>query len=244
MTDQAGLVLLGNVIGSSRESVGATVWLRDLVAQLDEAYATRRLAPFGFTQGDELQGLLAPDADPIEAVLLAALGSEQRDMRWVAVRGYVDIDPGAGNAPATERTGPAFVAARQTMAAARAARDRLVIVTGQPDVDELLADLCPALADLLADLTGRQRLVARLALIDDLRQSEVADRLSVRRATISVSFSRARIRSLQRLVAGIRRVYATASRPRLPDDLRNGVDLEDVVWPGPRGERSARPGCG
>jgi DNA-directed RNA polymerase specialized sigma24 family protein len=135
-------------------------------------------------------------------------------MRWVAVRGPVDIDPGAGNAPATERTGPAFVAAREAMAAARAARDRLVIVTGQPEVDELLADLCPALADLLEDLTGRQRLVARLALIDDLRQSEVADRLHVRRATISVSFSRARIRSLQRLVAGVRRVYATGPRPQ------------------------------
>jgi DNA-directed RNA polymerase specialized sigma24 family protein len=81
-------------------------------------------------------------------------------------------------------------------------------------VDELLADLCPALADLLEDLTGRQRLVARLALIDDLRQSEVADRLHVRRATISVSFSRARIRSLQRLVAGVRRVYATGPRPQ------------------------------
>ena len=214
MTDQTGLVLLGNVIGSNRDSVGATVWLRELVAQLDEAYAARHLAPFGFTQGDELQGLLAPEADPIEAVLLAALGPEQRDMRWVAVRGPVDIDPGAGNAPATERTGPAFVAAREAMAAARAARDRLVIVTGQPEVDELLADLCPALADLLEDLTGRQRLVARLALIDDLRQSEVADRLHVRRATISVSFSRARIRSLQRLVAGVRRVYATGPRPQ------------------------------
>ena len=78
-------------------------------------------------------------------------------------------------------------------------------------MDELLAYLCPALADLLDALTGRQRLVARLALIDDLRQSEVADRLSVRRATISVSFSRARIRSLQRLVAGIRRVYSSGS---------------------------------
>ena len=79
------------------------------------------------------------------------------------------------------------------------------------NVDELLADLCPVLSDLLEDLTARQRLVARMALIDDLRQSAVADRLNVRRATISVSFSRARIRSLQRLVAGIRRVYRSGS---------------------------------
>jgi predicted DNA-binding protein (UPF0251 family) len=59
-----------------------------------------------------------------------------------------------------------------------------------------------------------------LALIEDLRQSEVADRLKVRRATISVSFSRARVRSLQRLVAGIRRVYASGSGDpwRVPTD--------------------------
>ena len=220
MTEQMGLVLFGDVVGSRRDSVGSTTWLRELVGQLDGAYAGSRLAPFGFTQGDELQGLLAPEADPIEAVLLAALGSEQRHMRWVAVRGSVDVDPGVGDAPATERTWPAFVAARETIAAARAGRDRLVVVTWQPDVDELLAYLCPALADLLDALTGRQRLVARLALIDDLRQSEVADLLSVRRATISVSFSRARIRSLQRLVAGIRRVYSSGSSDPWRDSKR------------------------
>jgi DNA-directed RNA polymerase specialized sigma24 family protein len=220
MTNQPALVLFGDVVGSRRDSLGSTAWLRDLVSQLDEVYAGSRLAPFGFTQGDELQGLLAPQADPMKAVLLAALGPEQRQMRWVALRGSVDVDPGAGDAPATERTGPAFVAARETIAAARAARDRLVIVTGQPDVDALLADLCPALTDLLEALTGRQRLVARLALIDNLRQSEVADRLGVRRATISVSFSRARVRSLQRLVAGIRRVYSSGSSDPWQDVTR------------------------
>jgi DNA-directed RNA polymerase specialized sigma24 family protein len=222
VTDQQGLVLFGDVVGSRRDSVGSTAWLRELVGRLDEAYAGRRLAPFGFTQGDELQGLLAADADPIKAVLLAALGSDERRMRWVAVRGAVYLDPGASDAPATERTGPAFVMAREKIAAARAAHDRLVIVTGQPDVDALLADLCPSLADLLEGLTGRQRMVARLALIDELRQSEVADRLNVRRATISVSFSRARIRSLQHLVAGIRRVYSSASSDPWRDGTSGG----------------------
>ncbi len=89
-------------------------------------------------------------------------------------------------------------------------------------MDELLAELAPALVDMLDGLTERQRTVARMALIDDLRQSEVADRLNVRRATISVSFSRARVRSLQRLVAGIRRVYSSGSGDRwqaaVPDE--------------------------
>jgi RNA polymerase sigma factor (sigma-70 family) len=209
MTEHPGLVLFGDVVGSRRDSSGSTAWLRDLVAELDAVYGERRLSRFGFTQGDELQGLLAPAADPFTAVLYAALGAGGRRMRWVAVRGAVDEDSAAGEAPATERTGSAFVLARKAIEEARTGHERLVVITGLPETDALLADLTPALVDLLDDLTDRQRLVARLALIDDLRQSEVAERLSVRRATISVSFSRARVRSLQRLVAGIRRVYSS-----------------------------------
>jgi DNA-directed RNA polymerase specialized sigma24 family protein len=129
-------------------------------------------------------------------------------MRWVVVRGQVDPDATEGKAPATERTGAAFIRARAAIDAARTGHERLVILTGDHEVDELLADLAPALVDLLDGLTERQRTVARLAVIDDLRQSEVADRLKVRRATVSVAFSRARIRSLHRLVAGLRLVYA------------------------------------
>jgi DNA-directed RNA polymerase specialized sigma24 family protein len=228
MTDSVGLVLFGDVVGSRHDSAGSTAWLRELVAELDGAYGDERLAPFGFTQGDELQGLLAPAADPLGAVLRAALGPRGRRMRWVAALGQIDADTSGGKAPATEWTGPAFVRARDSMEAARTGRERLVVLTGQDDVDGLLADLAPALVDLLDGLTERQRTVARLALIDDLSQSEVADRLGVRRATVSVSFSRARVRSIQRLVAGIRRVYASglgdpwraaagpAGRPSLP----------------------------
>ena len=211
MTSGIGLVLLGDVVGSRHDSAGSTACLRDLVAELDSAYGDERLAPFGFTQGDQLQGLLAPATDPLPAVLRAALGPGRRHMRWVVVRGEVDEDPIGGKAPATERSGPAFVLARETIDALRSGHERLVISTGQADVDSLLADLAPALVDMLDGLTERQRTVARLALIDEMRQSEVADRLKVRRATISVSFSRARVRSLQRLVAGMRRVYASSS---------------------------------
>jgi DNA-directed RNA polymerase specialized sigma24 family protein len=211
MTDVPGIVLFGDVVGSRHDSAGSTAWLRALVLELDSAYGDQRLAPFGFTQGDELQGLLTPAADPFTAILRAALGPEGRQMRWVVARGQVDDDATAGDAPATERTGQAFVTAREAIQEARSNHERLVVLTGKADVDSLLADLAPALAVMLDGLTARQRTVARLALIEDLRQSEVADRLNVRRATISVSFSRARVRPLQRLVAGIRRVYASGS---------------------------------
>lgn len=213
MAGSPGLVLFGDVVESHRDSAGSTAWLRDLVAELDLAYAGERLAVFGFTQGDELEGLLLPGADPLTAVLRAALAPGGRRMRWVVVRAEVDPDETEGKAPATERTGAAFVKARAAMDGARSSHERLVILTGEAGVDRLLEDLAPALVDLLDGLTERQRTVARLALIDDLRQSEVADRLKIRRATVSVAFSRARIRTLQRFVAGMRLVYSA-----------NGVD--------------------
>ena len=208
MTSSLGLVLFGDVVESRRDSAGSTAWLRDLVAELDATYADQRLAAFGFTQGDELEGLLLPGADPLTAVLRAALAPGGRRMRWVVVRGEVDVDATEGKAPATERTGAAFVKARAAMDGARTGHDRLVIQTGEASVDALLGNFAPALVDLLDGLTERQRTVARLAVIDDLRQSEVADRLKIRRATVSVAFSRARVRSLQRFVAGMRLVYA------------------------------------
>lgn len=206
MDEIQGLVVFGDVVGSRRNASASADWLRGLVEELDAAYGEQRLAPFGFTQGDELQGLLVADADPLVAVLHAALGPAARPIRWACVKG--GVDPGEG--PATQRTGRAFVGARDAIEAARAGHERLVIVTGRSEVDDLLAGMTPALADLLEGLTQRQRDVARLALIEGLRQSEVAERLGVRRATISVSFGRARVQSVQRLVAAIRMVYASA----------------------------------
>lgn len=203
---QTGLVVLGDVVGSRRDGAGATSWLRDLVVELTQTYGDVLLADFAFTQGNELHGLLAPDADPLPAVLRAALSAERRKVRWVVVRG--PIDPGEG--PAIERTGEAFAAARRTVEAARLARDRLVVETGNVGPDALLNDMAPALIDLLDGLTPTQREVARLALIDGLRQSEIADRLGKRRATVSVSFARSKVVPLARLVAAMRRVWTEA----------------------------------
>lgn len=202
-----GLVLLGDVVAARRDPLGAAAWLRDLVGGLDELYGAECLAPFAFTQGDELQGLLVPTADPFRAILHATLEPHPRRMRWVAVRG--PVDPGEG--PATQRTGEAFLIARDRMEQARREREAFGVVVGAPEPDLLLADLAPVLADLLERLTERQRLVARLALVEELRQAEVAERLGVRRATISISFSRAAVGSLRRLLSASRHVYETAA---------------------------------
>ena len=199
------IVLFGDVIRSRRNATGSTTWLRTLTAELSGVWPTQaRLAPFEFTQGDELQGLLAPDADPLLAVLHASLHPERHPMRWVVVAG--DVDPGTG--PATQRTGPAYLRARERLAEASARRDNLVMWSGDPRTDALLDRLAPLLAELLGDLTERQVAIGRLLIIEGLRQSEVADRLHVSRATVSVATDRAHIRSITRLASALRELFA------------------------------------
>jgi RNA polymerase sigma factor (sigma-70 family) len=204
MEEIPALVVVGSAADARRDRIGTAEWLRELAGELDEAFVSSRLASFGVAQGDELWGLLAPDADPLPAVLRAALGPRARRMRWVAIRGHVD--PGEGSA--AERGGRAVNAAREAMKEARCRQERLILRTGSAETDVLLSELTPVLADLLEGLTTRQREVARLALVEGLRQSAVAERLGVRRATISVSFGRARVGSMARLLSAIRRVSA------------------------------------
>lgn len=199
------IVLFGDVIRSRRNSAGSTSWLRTLAAELEAAYPSpTRLANFEFTQGDELQGLLVPGADPFPAILRAWLHPERAPMRWVVVAG--EVDPGTG--PATQRTGPAFLAARARLAEAATRRDLFLMSTGTDDADRLLDNLAPLLAELLADLTIRQRVVGRLVLVDRLRRSEAAERLGVSRATVSVVANRAHLRSIERLAEAIRTIFA------------------------------------
>jgi predicted DNA-binding protein (UPF0251 family) len=197
-------VLFGDVVDSRRDP-GSTDWLRALCADLDGAYPREsRLAAFGFTQGDEIQGLLAPGADPFQAVVRASLDPAARSLRWAVVFG--DVEPGTG--PATERTGPAFHAAREGIAHARASREGLVAVSGDRVADERLADLGPLLPALLAELTPRQREVARLIVVDRLRRSDAAEHLGVSRATVSVIADRARVRHLEGLTRVLAAIFA------------------------------------
>ena len=202
------LVLFGDVIRSRREPIAATAWLRVLTEDLTEAYADgERLAPFEFTHGDELQGLLRTTANPMRAILRANLHPDAVPMRWVIVAG--EIDPGHG--PATQRSGPAFIAARERLTIAAARRERLTIVSGDHATDELLDRLGPLLGDLLTDLTDRQREIAWPILVDGLRRSEAAERLGVSRATISVAADRAHLRSIGDLAGVIGTLLARAT---------------------------------
>jgi hypothetical protein len=200
-----GIVIFGDVVRSRRDATASTAWLRTLAAELEDAIPEAdRLADFEFTQGDELQGLLTPGADPFVAVVRAGLHPDRLPMRWVVVAG--DVDPGSG--PATQRTGAGFLRARERLIEASARRLGLVVESGDPPTDALLDDIAPILTELLGDLTTRQRVVARLLLVDGLRRSEAAARLDVSRATVSVAADRAHVRSIGRLSGALGRLLA------------------------------------
>ena len=208
-----GIVLFGDVVRSRRDAGAATAWLRTLTSELEAAYPrTVRLARFEFTQGDEVQGLLTIDADPLAGILRAWTHPDRLPMRWVVAAGAVD--PGHG--PATQRTGPAFLRARERLEDAATRRDALVMTSGDPPTDRLLDDVAPLLAELLAGLTDRQAVVARLLLVDGLRRSAAAERLGVSRATVSVAADRAHVRSIERLVDALRTLFAAGTLAAAP----------------------------
>ena len=199
-------VVFADVVGSRSDAVRTTELVRHLVDRLNSDYEADRLAPFDHTQGDEIQGLLAPSADPFAGVLRASLDDEPLPLRWAVVHGVVD--PGSG--PATQRTGRAFLDARALIERARASRAGLLVATGDAERDPILGDLAPVLVGLLGDMTARQRTMARMTIDARLRQSQVADLLGVSRQTVSTTLSRARAASVEGLADALRRVFAAA----------------------------------
>jgi DNA-binding CsgD family transcriptional regulator len=197
------IVLIADVVHSRADFAGSTAALERLARDLDTRYADHRLAVFDYTQGDELQGLLDTDANPFSALLTAALDEPPLLLRWGIARGAVE----AGSGPATRRTGPAFLLAREAIRHAVRSRVGLVARTGLPQVDSILDDLTPLLPTLLEDLSPRQREIARLVLVEGLRQADVAARLNVSRATVSVAFGRGRIAGIAGLERALHKLF-------------------------------------
>lgn len=204
MNSTLGICLFGDVVGSRVGARAATAWLERLRAHL-EVTCPHRLAPFDFTQGDEIQGLLPIDADALTPVLDAVLRPHGPPhgvprMRWAIAAGR--IDPGEG--PATKRTGPAFLVARDLMTSARRDGDGLRCASGEAAIDALLDDIAPVLASLIDRMTDRQREVLQLQSIERLRQEEIAGRLGVSQPAISGVLARAGARDVARLAAAVR----------------------------------------
>ena len=106
--------------------------------------------------------------DPFATLLDAWFDPAMPAARWSVVFG-VDLDVEAALDVATAR------------------RELLIVRSGSEDADALLADLSPVLGRLLDDLTSSQRRLARLLLIEGLRQADAAETLGISRASVSVA---------------------------------------------------------
>ncbi len=185
MMDEKGILVAGELV-SGRAS---QAWLADFAAQLNGSDGWRAFELLG---GREIVGTLPFESDPLALIVEAALRPGAERMRWLV--SWADL---AGS--------------RKLLADMRTMHDRLLIRTGLETADRLLAGMSPALMDILDSLTERQRVVARLALIEGLRQHEVAERLGIRRATVSVSFNRAKVHSIAGLLAAMRSLTGPSS---------------------------------
>lgn len=182
---------------NARAPAGArsTEPLEALAAAIREAGPIRGgLVPFTHVDGR----LVAADpvgADPLAAVLVGSLRDGVPPARddGRAARALLDI------------AGPALDIARSR-------RELLVIRTGDPGADGLLDATAPLLAGLLGELSPRQRILARMLLLDGLRQADAADVLGVSRATVSVMVARGRIRAIERLAGAVRAIVAAAQQ--------------------------------
>jgi DNA-directed RNA polymerase specialized sigma24 family protein len=129
-----------------------------------------------------------PD-DPFLALLDAWLDPAMPAARWAVVVG-ADGDADAA------------------LHAAAARRELLIVRTGSDDADALLADLSPVLGRLLDDLTSSQRRLARLLLIEGVRQADAAELLGISRASVSVANGRARIHEIGLQLRAMRACWA------------------------------------
>jgi DNA-directed RNA polymerase specialized sigma24 family protein len=135
-----------------------------------------------------VKGLVDED-DPFIALLDAWLDPAMPAARWSVVVG-VDDD------------------AEAALQAATAHRESLVVRTGSEDADALLADLSPVLGRLLDDLTSSQRRLARLLLVEGVRQADAAEVLGISRASVSVANGRARIHEIELQLRAVRACWA------------------------------------
>ncbi len=138
--------------------------------------------------------------DPFVALLDAWLDPAMPAARWSVVVG-VDED------------------AEAALEAAAARRELLVVCTGNEDADALLADLSPVLGRLLDDLTPSQRRLARLRLIEGIRQADAAEVLGISRASVSVANGRARIHEIDLQLRAVRACWAAGRAMSVAADV-------------------------
>lgn len=181
-------LLLGDLVpdrARGRDTAARDTDLEAVAARLSEELAGATVA----CHDGRLVATPVPGSDPVDLALAALLVEDLPRLAWTIVE---DV--------------PLAVAVRLRPRS----RERLAVRTGEPGADRLLDALAPLLGDLVGDLTARQRSVARLLVVEGLRQADAAERLGVSRATVSVMVARGRIAAIASLAGAVKAIVAAA----------------------------------
>lgn len=211
-TSSSGVAIIGDVVDSKIDRAKTLEQLETLAGELNARFASDITAPFDYTSGDELQGLLRADCDPFKVLLAAMLDRNAPRMRWGIAFG--EVVPGSG--PATHRTGDSFVQARHNIEYAKG-RHLSVVATTDSGADEILKRLMGVFTHMLEDLTPQQCQIAHGLFVEGRKQSEIAAARGVSRATVSVSVKRGGLHRLGDLIEALDILFAFAVAQRRRD---------------------------
>ena len=135
MDESRGVVLFGDVVAlAARPASRDRLAGHALSSALDDIYGSQRLAAFEFTQGDEIQGLLAPGCRSVPGGPARRRSGRTRGAaRHPGCAGWPCWAPWTpvGDRPPTG-PGDAFLRARALLEQARDDRDGLLCRTGDP----------------------------------------------------------------------------------------------------------------
>ncbi|TPW76467.1 DNA-binding protein [Schumannella soli] len=225
-------VITADQVGSRRTA--------DLVAgalaDIQGALGPRLALPADRTAGDELQAVTADARTAVELVLRLS-----RDGRWSVGCGIGAVDGLADSTRAS--TGPAFVAARDAVEAAKKSRTRLSVRGG---VDALGSAAIEPLADLLLLLRARRSPPGwELAdlLSTGLTQADAAQQLGITPQAASQRARAAEIAAEAAAVPALVRLLELADAPTSSATVSaaDGTVASGPVSPGSTRAKGARP---
>ncbi|BAS29319.1 SatD family protein [Limnochorda pilosa] len=150
------LALIADVVGSRRlpDRERAQREIEGVLEQVNREAVGSLRSPLGLIRGDEIQGVLRPDGDPLAWVrrLRYRLVQLQPPVRLRVGLGLGEVATAFEGRHTWELDGPAFHRSREALEAARAARGPATLLrSGRRDLDEGVN----ALLGLLDALVGR-----------------------------------------------------------------------------------------
>lgn len=175
--------VIGDVVDSRRLLARAAVQARleHAVALINERFREEIASSFLVTLGDEFQGLLHGLGRLLDLTYAVEMELFPVHIRFGVGIGGLDTSL---REVALGMDGPAFHRAREAVESAKKRHLSLVLRSGDPVVDALVADYCALASRVRAGWTPKQREAAHL-LRDVRLQKDIAEKLRVEPAAVS-----------------------------------------------------------